>query len=392
MPTETDHSADTHVELALRLRQQELVASFGLTALREPDQQVLLDEVCGIAAAGMDSRFAKVLEYDAGRDDFLLRAGVGWRPGVVGHARIEAGTGSAAGFAFKSGQPVLSNELGSEKRFRTPQLLREHGIARAMNVVLRGDGAPWGVLEVDRRDGKTFADRDILFLQSLSNSVSVARERAEGRAALQVAAAAKDALLREKDLLMQEVHHRVRNSLQLVQTLLSLQARGDDAVVAAHLRDAATRVRTIAAVHGRLYQGGSVTESDAALYVAGLLEDLKASLADVAAGRDVVLDAPAMMLAADRLTPLGLVTAELVTNALKYGRGRVTVRLAPVEDMLLVTVEDEGEGFEGDFFPHQSQGLGMRLVLAMARGVEDAVTIDRSVAHARIAVRLPLSA
>jgi two-component sensor histidine kinase len=377
-------------ELALRLRQQELIAGFGLLALRELDQRRLLDEVCRLAAEGMGSRFAKVLEYDATRGDFLLCAGIGWRPGVVGHARIEAGTGSAAGFALTSGQPVLSNELASESRFRTPALLREHGIARALNVVLRGEGPAWGVLEVDRADGGTFAERDIAFLQALANTVSVARERAEGRAALLEAGAAKDALLREKDLLMQEVHHRVRNSLQLVQTLLSLQARGQDAALADHLREAATRVRTIAAVHGRLYQGGSVTESDAALYVAGLIADLRTSLADAVTDRDVVLDSPAMVLPADRLTPLGLVTTELVTNALKYGAGRVLVRLEPVGDVLVVTVEDQGPGFPPDFDPQAGRGLGMRLVTAMARGGDDTVTIDRSVPHARIHVRLPL--
>jgi two-component sensor histidine kinase len=378
-------------ELVQRLRQQELIAAFGLAALREPDQQALLDEACRIAAEGMGSRFAKVLEYDRARDDFLLRAGIGWRPGVVGHARIEAGTGSAAGYALKTGLPVLSNELATESRFRTPKLLVDHGIQRALNVVLRGDSDAWGVLEVDRGDGETFAERDIAFLQALSNTVSVARERADGRAALLLAAAAKDALLREKDLLMQEVHHRVRNSLQLVQTLLSLQARGQEPALAERLQEAATRVRTIGAVHGRLYQGGSVTESDAALYVAGLLDDLRGSLADVAAGRDIVLDAPTLMLPADRLTPLGLVTTELVTNALKYGSGRVSVRLSVDGETLLVVVEDAGGGFPTDFEPGRSRGLGMRLVTAMARGGDEPVAIDRSVTFGRIVVRLPLT-
>lgn len=378
-------------ELAIRLRQQELIAGFGLTALRESDQQALLDEVCRVAAEGMGSRFAKALQYDRERDDFLLRAGVGWRSGLVGTIRIEAGTGSAAGYALKTGKPVLSNELPSDTRFRTPRFLVEHGITRALNVVLRGDGDAWGVLEVDRGDGQGFADRDIAFLQALSNTVSVAQERAEGRAALLLASAAKDALLREKDLLMQEVHHRVRNSLQLVQTLLSLQARGLEPALADKLREAATRVRTIGAVHGRLYQGGSVGESDAALYVAGLLDDLRDSLADVAAGRDIVLDAAPLMLPADRLTPLGLVTTELVTNALKYGRGRVTVRLAPVAESLVVTVEDEGPGFPDSPEPGTTSGLGMRLVVAMARGGDDAVVVDRTAPNTRITVRLPLA-
>jgi two-component sensor histidine kinase len=86
-----------------------------------------------------------------------------------------------------------------------------------------------------------------------------------------------------------------------------------------------------------------------------------------------------------------LVTTELVTNALKYGSGRVSVRLTVEDETLMVTVEDGGDGFPPDFEPARSRGLGMRLVTAMARGGDEPVAIDRSVAFGRIVVRLPLT-
>ena len=82
---------------------------------------------------------------------FLVCAGVGWEPGIVGSAIVGADMASPAGYALQTGKPVISNQLENEERFRTPELLRRHGIRRAMNVILQGDGKPFGVLEVDSR-------------------------------------------------------------------------------------------------------------------------------------------------------------------------------------------------------------------------------------------------
>jgi PAS domain S-box-containing protein len=503
--------------IGIRLHQQELISAFGLFALTQNATAAILQEACRLAAEGMRTRFAKVLERLGGEQGFLICAGVGWRAGVVGQARIPGGLGSAAGYALATGEPVISNELATESRFRTAALLVEHGVVRAINVVIKGVDEPYGVLEVDSSHEDAFTERDIAFLQALANTIAAVLQRerdraalhdstlfarsvleasldcikvldAEGRVqfvnanglcllvitdtsrlygkpwaalwpahqaaliedavrqanstgscrfqapcptasgsakwwdvsvcavpatateprrlvaisrditeqvyaeeALRQAAINKDALLREKDLLMREVHHRVTNSLQLVQTLLSLQARGQtDPQAKLQLQEAAGRVVTVGAVHKRLYQGGSVTEADAATYLEGLLEDLQASLAYEAAGRAVELVAEPMMLAADHLTPLGLVTTELVTNALKYGSGRVTVRVRPSEAGAEIVVEDEGAGFPPDFAPGRSRGLGMRIITALAKTDAEAIWVDRSVPHGRIIANLKL--
>src|SRR5262249_32641600 len=72
----------------------------------------------------------------------LVRAGVGWHEGIVGVATVGADLESPSGFALRTGKPVISNHLENEQRFRTPELLVEHGIRRAMNVILQGDGSP----------------------------------------------------------------------------------------------------------------------------------------------------------------------------------------------------------------------------------------------------------
>src|SRR4051794_14776724 len=106
-----------------------------------------------------------------------MRAGVGWDHGLVGVASVGADLESPSGYALRTGKPVISNHLESEERFRTPELLRVHGVRRAINVILQGDGPPFGVLEVDSRSEGEFTEHDISFLQGAANVLGMAIER-----------------------------------------------------------------------------------------------------------------------------------------------------------------------------------------------------------------------
>ena len=367
----------------MRLKQQELVADFGLFALRPAGLEAVLTEACRVASTGLQTGYAKVLRSRPETEDLLVIAGIGWRAGVVGHATLDAGLGSPAGYALHTGQAVLSNNLVDEDRFRTPALLIEHNIHSAINVAIEG-AAPFGVLEVDGTLRGEFVTADISFLQALANVLAAALVRHETEQA-------QHELLREKDLLMQEVHHRVKNSLQLVRTLLQLQARTVNQEIKVELEKAARRIMTIGAVHRRLYNGASVTQTDAASYLGDLFGDMQAMLTDPAAERPIVVQAEPLSLPADQITPLGLIASELVTNALKHGAGRILVNLAVVPQGLQLRVEDEGTGFPPEFDPRRSDGLGMRLVVALAKGdPAQAVVIDRSVPHGCVAVTMKL--
>ena len=196
-------------------------------------------------------------------------------------------------------------------------------------------------------------------------------------------------LLREKELLMQEVHHRVSNSLQMVQSILALQAQSSKSLESRHnLTDAIRRIGTIGAIHRRLYEGGSVIEVDAARYLHDLIEGMEALVSGADNGRALGLTIDPFMLPADDMTPLGLITSELVTNAAKYGAGRIEVEVRRHADGLEIVVSDEGSGFPEGFDPGAGAGLGMRLVKALAKfPVGDALRIDRSTPMSRIVVR-----
>ncbi len=144
-------------------------------------------------------------------------------------AKIGADLASPAGFALRTGKPVISNNLENEGRFWTPELLLRHGIRRAMNVILEGDGKPFGVLEVDSRNDDKFVQQDLAFLQSAANILGLAIERERREQNLKAA-------LERQEMLLHEVSHRVKNSLAIVASMLKLQSTSvGDAMLARHL-------------------------------------------------------------------------------------------------------------------------------------------------------------
>ena len=367
------------VELAVRLAQQELVAAFGMFALRTSDLEQVFDQACEIAARGLETPYAKLLAFRPATQDFLVRNGVGWKPGVVGHATIGADLASPAGYALRTKMPVVSNHLAGESRFRTPPMLAAHDIHRAINVIIADDGGlPFGVLEADSSDRMQFTTHDVAFLQALANIASAAIERDRHNAA-------QVALLREKDILMQEVHHRVKNSLQLVQTMLYLQARSvQDEGERSRLNDAAARIMSIASVHERLHEEGAVERVELGPYLSGLLTSICNSLGG---GEAPVVEADRMQVPAEHATPVGLIAVELITNALKYGASPIHVSVRKTEAGAELAVCDSGPGFPPDFELATTRSLGMRLIAAMAR-TPNPVRIERSATTACVRVQI----
>jgi PAS domain S-box-containing protein len=211
--------------------------------------------------------------------------------------------------------------------------------------------------------------------------------------------AERETLLAEKELLMREVHHRVSNSLHLIQGLLNLQARASESgEVRMQLSEASARIGTISILHGRLQKDGSATEGEVRAYIEGVMADLRLSLGETYR-RPIVLEtaaAPTLFLKADLLVALGLITAEAVTNSIKHGTGDIRVRLAKHDRSLELTIEDEGPGFPRGFDPaRDGQGLGMRMIASLAQARGGTIIIGGGKADgpgrsSRIAAVLPL--
>src|SRR5947209_19436869 len=135
--TATDLTRD---ELPYRVRQQWLLGEFGRSAMQTRDIGQILQRATELCAEGLETRFAKVLEYMPEDKRLLVRAGVGWGPGTIGEVSLGIDMESPAGYAFHTGQMVLSNHLQEETRFRTPKLLSDQGIKRTINVMIARGG------------------------------------------------------------------------------------------------------------------------------------------------------------------------------------------------------------------------------------------------------------
>ncbi len=351
----------TRRTLDLRIRQQEILAELGVVALSRCGFEELLQRAVELAAKGLEAELCKVLEYLSGENRFLLRAGVGWNPGLVGSVTVGADLESPSGFALRTGKPVISNHLEHEERFRTPELLKVHGVKRAINVILQGDGVPYGVLEVDSRSEGEFSEHDIAFLQGSANILGMAIERQRYERNLKAA-------LDHQKVLMSEINHRVKNSLQLVASLLKLQAAGiADETCKQNLQDAVGRISAVARIHERLYRTSDIGQVD----LAGYLDDIGQDLTELMPECDLTFSSEGpVLIATDRAVRAALLVTELIANAAKHaylerGRGPISVKLLHVDERTVaLSVRDAGRGLPVDFGMNK-KGLGMRIVGAL---------------------------
>ena len=368
----------------LRLRHRDLLAELGTEALRSRDLDPLLAEASRIVAEGMGTQFAKVLEYRPAENNLLVRAGVGWHEGVVGHATLGADDGSPAGYALKTTEPVIANDLAREQRFRTPALLAEHGIRRAINVIIRGDGTAYGVLEADSHRPGAFLSEDIAFLQAAANLLGVAIERCRREAELERS-------LQVRELLIREADHRIKNSLQLVVSLLSLQrSKLPDEQAIAALDSAIGRVRAVAEAHRALHQSKDLTT----IAFDQMLRDLCHHTGALSPATTITCNADENIeIDAERAIPLGLIVSELLTNAARHAypegtAGTIEAGARRTPDHLEVTVTDRGVG--SDTGTAASRTLGTSIVQALARQIGlDVQTISQPGQGTSITLRLP---
>ncbi len=330
-----------------------LAAQFAESAARN-DLPALQHELCRIAAEGLKVKFVKLLVHDPDERKFVLKAGIGWRDGIVGNARLDADVQTAAGFAWQSGQSIISNNLPTEARFRVPMLLSDHKIVRCINVVVPGDAeAAYGVLEAESPELGNFTEHDVSFLQILAHSFA--------------GAVARDAVRRQSDqeavrrtgehqTALHELQHRIRNDLQVIWSVIRREQRGTaDPGTHTGLARVGRRVLAVANLYDHLLGHGGADEVDLGQYLGSLCGKI-AEAADLPS-RGIALNADTehVMVPTGRAVRLAVAVNELVANAVEHafaGRqyGAVTVRLTADErgtGSPMVSVSDDGCGFKG---------------------------------------------
>ncbi len=171
----------TEKVLKIRTRQQETVAHLGLKVLKGGDLTAIMNEAVEAIAKTLNNEFCKVLELLPDGENLLLRAGAGWKEGLVEKATVCTGLDSQAGYTLQSDEPIVVDDLRTEKRFSGPHLLHDHGVVSGMSVIIQGQKGPWGVLGTHSTQHKVFSKDDINFLQAVANLLAdaIAGKQAE---------------------------------------------------------------------------------------------------------------------------------------------------------------------------------------------------------------------
>lgn len=275
---------------------------------------------------------------------------------------------SPCGLTLERGEIVLM-----EKPERYYAYLQSSGIANfeaLLTPLFGGSGAPVGTLWVVMHDDeRTFDSGDVRTLAALSGVANVALQaRAERRRQSQS--------LEREQLLGQEIGHRIKNNLQLLGGLLSVQSRAVESEEArAALADAMRRVGTIAGVSHLLYERRGILEVD--LDVA--LRELCQQLADADPRFTIGFTGETLPASPDVGTNVCVLACEFITNAMKHGLGITThieVELRRADLGLELEVRDDGPGFPAGFEPASSKGLGMRIAIALTRQFGGTLSFD----------------
>lgn len=192
------------------------------------------------------------------------------------------------------------------------------------------------------------------------------------------------AALQEKELLLEEVHHRVKNNLQVIHSLLDLQVlRIRDPELVGMLRDSQNRIRSMSMIHQTLYQSHDFAQVDFHSLLAELLPTLMDSYGMVAGNVQVVIEANNVKIPINEAIPCGLIVNELVSNALKHGfagnrRGTIRVSLSrDPGDMVELSVSNDGLGIAQGQDLDKGGSLGLQLVRLLARQLHGLLDIQR---------------
>ena len=190
--------------------------------------------------------------------------------------------------------------------------------------------------------------------------------------------------IEERDLLMKEVHHRVKNNLQVITSLLNLQSRFiDDERANAALRDSKNRVNAMGLIHNKLYELQNLKEVEAEDYFRQLLSTIEKSYNNHSGTISVSTEIEPIYLDVDQMIPLGLIANELITNAFKHAflpdtEGHILLQLYSEEGWVNFVIEDNGKGFTGTALPEKQKSLGTVLIRDLAKKLQAEVQVSGS--------------
>jgi two-component sensor histidine kinase len=191
-----------------------------------------------------------------------------------------------------------------------------------------------------------------------------------------------DKALFQKDILLKEVHHRVKNNLQIIASLLNLQTmKMDNQVAKKAIEDSKNRVQAIALMHKSLYQDEHLNKVDLKSYVDDLVESQRTLTSNVKGDIVFELDTDSLMLGIDDAVPLGLVISELISNSVKHAFDdsisdpTISISIHQIDQQIKVSYKDNGIGVPDNFSITLGDSLGMEIITALTEQIDGEITI-----------------
>ena len=250
-------------------------------------------------------------------------------------------------------------------------------------VMLTGVTHEHVAVEALKAGAQDYLVKDRITSGSLGMAIQKAMEKVSLRHALE---AERDRLaksLAEKEVLLQEVHHRVKNNLQVVASLLRLQAEAfEGQAVAAALRESQNRVESMALIHEELYQSGDLREINLAQHASLVLSNLLHAYGADPARISGHVNMQPLILEVDQAIPAGLILNELISNALKHAfpdnrSGEIGIEGGLADGRIVMTVRNTGVDLPADFAPGKTTSLGLRIVQILSRQLKGLFEFDR---------------
>jgi signal transduction histidine kinase len=326
-------------------------------ALQSRDLAALLNDGVSKVVSLLNVPFCEVLELQVDEKSLLLRAGAGWREGLVGHATITACRQSHGGLTLVSAGPVIIQHPIDEGRFPDSTLLSAHGIVSGISVVIWGRGKPYGVLGAYTQTSREFTDDDVFFVQSVADIIA---------ATIQRTALEEELLIisdRERQRIGQDLHDGLCQQLAGIEfrhAVLVRELAGNPRIQAEALelgellRDAMQQARMLA--HGWLPVRSEPRGLMAALEALAVASE---KLFNVSCHWEC--SRPVFVADARVATHLYRIAQEAISNAVKHGRAKtITIALVQAGPDVTLTIRDDGCGMAGD--RPAVKGMGLRIM------------------------------
>jgi len=347
----------TDEELRRRYSELTTLQRIGQSLTSNLNYRDVLDQITSYAASIIEADKAAIFEVDNDRIFIVAHHKIG---PAYRQLNMRVGEG-VAGEVVKSQQPAIVIDALTDRRLMaSPEMIREEGYSSMLCVPLKSRGRVLGAITIYSESRREFGDHDVRLVSSFADQAAIAMDNAR------LYAQANDDMERNS-LLLRELHHRVKNNLQTVASLLNMQSRRTESPEAGDiLALSAGRITGMAAVHD-LLSGDRINVTTATDIVSTMADIARSDI--VAMGKNIAISVEGQLvdIPEDKATTFALVINELIWNAIDHGfsdrkEGQITAKISFQDGDLLVEVRDDGRGLPTNFDVGVNAGLGLSIV------------------------------